>query len=42
MVFSWKGMELSRSVLITNGYRTIVKVSFMKGDVPFVVSYEPE
>lgn len=42
MVFSWKGMELSRSVLITNGYRTIVKVSFMKEDVPFIVTYEPE
>lgn len=42
MVFSWRGMELSRSVLITNGYRTIVKVSFMKEDVPFIVTYEPE
>lgn len=42
MVFAWKGMELSRSVLITNGYRTIVKVSFMKEDVPFIVTYEPE
>jgi hypothetical protein len=42
MVFFCKGMELSRSVVITNGYRTIVKVSFMKGDVPFTVTYEPE
>jgi len=38
----WKGRQVSRDVLITNGTRTIVIVSFLKGDEPFVVSYEPE
>lgn len=42
IVVSWKGRVQSTSVLITKGHRTIVTVSFMKGDPPFVVSYEPE
>jgi hypothetical protein len=42
MVVSWGGRELSTNVLIKDGQRTIVRVSFMKGDQPFVVSYEPE
>jgi hypothetical protein len=42
MVVSWKGMERSANVLITNGHRTIVTVSFMKNDVPFKFAYEAE
>jgi hypothetical protein len=42
IVVSWKGRELSSDILIVNGQRTVVVVSFMKGDQPFVVSYEPE
>jgi len=42
IVVSWKGRELSTTILITKGHRTVVTVSFMKGDKPFVVSYERE
>jgi len=42
MVVSWKGRELSTNVLITDRRRTVVTVSFLKGEEPFVVSYEPE
>jgi len=42
MAVSWKGLEQSATVLITDHHRTIVTVSFMKGEEPFVVSYEPE
>jgi hypothetical protein len=42
IVVAWKGRELSSNVMITKGQRTVVVVSFMKGDQPFVVSYEPE
>jgi hypothetical protein len=42
MVVNWKGRELSTNVLIRKGYRTIVTVSFMRGDEPFVISYERE
>lgn len=42
MVVSWKGRELSTTVLIKDRQRTIVTVSFVKGDRPFAVSYEPE
>lgn len=42
IVVTWKGRELSSNVVISNGHRTIVTVSFMRGDDPFVVSYEPE
>jgi PEGA domain len=38
----WKNLEVSGKITIINDYRTIVEVSFMKGDKPFVVSYEPE
>ncbi|MCD4750736.1 MAG: PEGA domain-containing protein [Thermoanaerobaculales bacterium] len=42
IVVSWRGLKLSRKVLIANDQRTTIEVSFMKGDEPFVVSYEPE
>jgi hypothetical protein len=42
MTVSWRGQEISSKVLIRNGERTVVAVSFMKGDDPFVISYEPE
>jgi hypothetical protein len=42
IVVLWKGLELSSNVVITKGHRTIVTVSFMKGEEPVVVSYEPE
>jgi hypothetical protein len=42
IVVSWKNLEVSGKTLIIKGYRTVVEVSFMKGDKPFVVSYEPE
>ena len=42
MVVEWKGRWLATSVVIAKGQRTVVTVSFMKGDKPFVVSYEPE
>jgi len=42
VVVSWKGREQSTKVVISNGQRTIVTVSFMRGDEPFVITYEPE
>ena len=39
LVVSIRGRELSSKVLIMDGYRTIVDVSFMKGDEPFVISH---
>jgi hypothetical protein len=42
IVVLWKNLEVSGKILIAKGYRTVVEVSFMKGDTPFVVSYEPE
>jgi hypothetical protein len=42
LVVSYKGRELSSKVLIAKGQRTNVRVSFMKGDEPFVITYEPE
>jgi len=42
MVVAWKNRTLSTNVFIKDRQRTIVTVSFMKGDRPFVVSYEPE
>ncbi len=42
IVAEWKGRRLSSNVVITKGQRTVVTVSFMKGDRPFVVSYVPE
>jgi len=41
IVVEWGGRRLSTTILITNGYRTVVTVSFLKGDEPFVVSYQP-
>jgi hypothetical protein len=42
IVVEWKGRRLSTNILIAKGQRTILVVSFMKGDPPFVVSYQPE
>jgi hypothetical protein len=42
LVVSRGGMKLSRKVAILGGHRTIVEVSFLKEEEPFVVSYEPE
>jgi len=42
LVVTWKSHELSTNVVITNGNRTIVRVSFAKDAVPFSFSYEPE
>jgi len=42
IVVSWKNLEVSSNIAIINGYRTVVVVSFIKGDKPFVVSYEPK
>jgi len=42
IVVLWKNLEVSGKVMIINGYRTVLVVSFMKGDKPFVVSYQPE
>jgi len=38
----WSGHELSSTVVIAKGQRALVNVSFIKGDQPFTVSYEPE
>lgn len=42
IVVVWKGHELSSRITILEGQRTVVNVSFIKGEKPFVVSYEPE
>ncbi len=42
MVVSIRGRTLSTNVLISKGMKTIVRVSFMKGDEPFVISHQPE
>jgi hypothetical protein len=39
---AWGGRELSSDITILGGQRTVVTVSFVKGDRPFVVSYERE
>ncbi|MEN8162579.1 MAG: PEGA domain-containing protein [Acidobacteriota bacterium] len=39
---TWKGLELSSKVMIKKGKRTLVNLSFMKNDEPWVISYEPE
>ena len=41
LVVTMPGRELSTEVLIMDRHRTIVEVSFMKGDQPFVISNEP-
>jgi hypothetical protein len=38
---SIRGRKLQRNVLIRDGQRTVLEVSFVKGDEPFVVSYVP-
>ena len=42
MVVEWGGRTLSAVVPISDGKRTIVNVSFMEGDRPFVITTEPE
>jgi hypothetical protein len=42
MVVTWGGRTLSAVVPILDGRRTIVEVSFMEGDRPFVITTEPE
>ncbi len=42
LVVEWKGRKLTKDILIKNGQRAIVVVSFGKGEEPFQVSYEPE
>jgi len=41
MVVEIKGRELSTNVLIRDEMKTVLEVSFMKGDEPFTVSYVP-
>lgn len=42
IVVSWDRRQLSTDVVITEGQRAVVIVSFIRGDEPFVVTYEPE
>jgi len=42
MVVEWGGRTLSAVVPISDRKRTIVKVSFMEGDRPFVITTEPK
>jgi hypothetical protein len=42
IVVLWNRYQLSSTIKILNGQRTVVVVSFLKKDKPFVVSYEPE
>jgi hypothetical protein len=42
MVVEWGGRTLSAMVPISDGKRTNVKVSFMEGDRPFVITTEPK
>lgn len=42
MVVEWGGRTLSAVVPISDGKRTIVEVSFMEGDPPFVITTEPK
>jgi hypothetical protein len=39
---SWGDRKQSTRILIIDGQRTVVRVSFKKGDEPFVISYKPE
>jgi hypothetical protein len=41
IVFEIRGRKLSRNVLILDGQRTVLEVNFVKGQKPFVVSYQP-
>jgi hypothetical protein len=42
IVVFWKNYKVLGKIMIIKGFRTVVVVSFMKGDKPFVVSYEKE
>ena len=42
LVASWGSFELATTVTIAGGQCTLVHVSFVKGDEPFVVAAEPE
>jgi hypothetical protein len=42
IVVSWGRRELSTTVKVFKDQRTVVVVSFLKSDQPFVVTYEPE
>jgi len=41
IVFEIRGRKLSRNVLIMDGQRAVITVSFVKGNEPFSVSYVP-
>ena len=41
IVFEISGRKVSRSVLIRDGQRAVIEVSFVKGEEPFSVSYVP-
>jgi len=41
IVFEIKGRKLSRELLIRDGQRAVIRVSFVKGEEPFSVSYVP-
>ena len=41
IIFEIKGRKISRNVLIKDGQRAVVTVSFVKGEEPFFVSYVP-
>ncbi len=38
----WKERGMSTTIVIAKGQRALINVSFVKGDQPFTVSYEPE
>ena len=42
IVVAWGRRELAANVVITAGQTVVVAVSFIKGEEPFIVSYEPE
>ncbi len=42
LVVTWRGRQMASNVQITAGHRTVVTVSFIRGDEPFVVAYERE
>jgi len=42
IVVQWGGRALTSQVVIRPGQRTILAVSFAKGEQPFTMSYEPE
>jgi hypothetical protein len=42
IVVEIRGRKLTRNVLIIDGHKTVLEVSFVKGEEPFVVSYVPK